>query len=238
MSWRSRRRPSLPRAEDADTAAAIEPGVITALTGQTHDPERLNLSLNGSFAFGVAREVALRENLRLGDELDADRIQTLRAADEVARATNAGVVFLTYRARSEREVRDRLAQKGYPPAAIEPALQRLLDWGYLNDADFARFWTENRLQHKPRGRRLLEQELRHKGVDREVVRATLDEAALDDEATALALAQDRLRRDSDSALEPAVRQRRLAGFLARRGYSYDVIKPVLRRLFADEATDE
>ena len=234
MSWSRRPRRTLPRPDEPDTTAAIASGTISALTGQARDPERLNLCLDGAFAFGLAREVAEREGLRVGDELDAGRLQALRAADEVARATNAGLVFLTYRARSEREVRDRLKQKGYPPAAIAPAIQRLLDWGYLNDAEFARFWTENRSQHKPRGRRLLEQELRHKGVGREVVQETLDAAELDDEATAFALAQDRLRRSADSALDPIVRQRRLASFLARRGYGYDVVKSVLKRLGNDD----
>lgn len=237
MSWSGRRRRRLPKAEAVESGPEIESGVITAITGQARDPERLNVYLDGHFAFGIDREAALQENLRLGDDLDLARITALRAADEIARATNAALVFLAYRARSEREVRDRLTQKGYGPEAIAAAMDRLAGWGYLNDADFARFWTENRVQHKPRGRRLLEQELRHKGVAPEVVRDTLDEAELDDEATALELARDRLRRNAGSDLEPDVRQRRLAGYLARRGYDYDVVKRVMKRLAEDDPSD-
>lgn len=241
MSWSGRRRParSASRAKDEPAAAerTIAPGQVTAITGQARDPERLNVYLDDRFAFGIDREAATRAGLRVGEQLDEARIGELRAADEIARATNAALVFLAYRARSEREVRDQLTTKGYAPAAIAAAIQRVVDWGYLNDADFARFWTENRVQHKPRGRRLLEQELRQKGVAPEVVRDTLDEAELDDDASALALAQDRLRRDAGGDIEPAVRQRRLANFLARRGYNYDVIKRVMKQVFDDEPAE-
>jgi regulatory protein len=207
---------------------------VSAITGQARDPERLNVYLDDKFAFGLDREAAARAGLRVGELLDEARIRELRAADEIARATNAALVFLAYRARSEREVRDRLAKKGYAPMAIEAAITRVINWGYLNDANFARFWTENRVQNKPRGRRLLEQELRQKGVAPDVVRDTLDEAELDDDASALVLAQDRLRRDTGADLEPAVRQRRLANFLARRGYNYDVIKRVIKQVLDEE----
>ena len=237
MPWSRRPRPeSTPQA--AERPPAIESGRITAITGQTRDPERLNVYLDGQFAFGIDREVALREGLRVGDDVDPAQAKALRAHDEIARATNAALVFLGYRARSEREVRDRLARKGYPPETVAAVIERLTGWGYVDDADFARFWTENRVQHKPRGRRLLEQELRHKGVAPEVVRDTLDEAELDDEATALALAQDRLRRGAGSDLDQEAQRRRLAGFLARRGYDYDVVRRVLKRLFTEETTDD
>jgi regulatory protein len=232
-----RRRPS-PNAPNSESASPAAAGRITAITGQARDPERLNVYLDGEFAFGLDREVALREGLHVGDELDATRTGALRAQDEIARATNAALVFLGYRARSEREVRDRLGQKGYPPETITAVVERLNGWGYLNDADFARFWTENRAQHKPRGRRLLEQELRFKGVAPEVVRETLDEAELDDETTALALARDRLRRGTGADLDPETQRRRLAGFLARRGYDYDVVRRVMKQVFQDEPEED
>ncbi len=243
MSWSGRRRRSQPKpgtgdAGEVDTEPAITSGRVTRITGQTRDPERLNVYLDGQFAFGIDRETALREGLRVEDDLDPARVRALRAADEVARATNAALTFLAYRARSEREVRDRMAQKGYPEETVAAVMAKLVNWGYVNDADFARYWTENRIQHKPRGRRLLEQELRQKGLAQDLVRVTLDEAELDEDESALALARDRLRRGSDAQLEPAVRQRRLSGFLARRGYSYDVIKRVMKQVFAEEELDQ
>jgi regulatory protein len=174
-----RPRPA-PRTEPRPEARA---GTITAITAQARDPERVSVFLDGAFAFGLPALVAHDEGLRLGDRLDAARAAALIARDEVARATSAALAFLGYRPRSEQEVRGRLRQKAYTPEAIDQAVAKVAGWGYLDDASFARLWVDGR--GGSRGRRLLEQELRQKGVERETAREALDEAALDERAAAL-----------------------------------------------------
>jgi regulatory protein len=134
-------------------------------------------------------------------------------------------------------VRDRLRRGGYEPDAIEHAIARLHEWRYLDDADFARRWVENRTAHRPRGRRLLQQELRHKGIDGETARDVIDEADLDEAGAAEALARRRL--PSYAGDEPAAIRRRLGAYLARRGYGYDVIRTALDRALgeADDMDD-
>lgn len=210
----------------------IAGGRITRIAPQERDLERVNVFLDGAFAFGLGAELALREGLAVGDELSAARVAALRAADEVGKATNAGLGLLARRPRSEREVRDRLRQKGYGPEAIAAAIAKLEGWRYLDDASFARFWVENREAHKPRGRRLLEQELRHKGVERAVVQETIAAAELDEAGAALELGRVKLR--SYAGLEPVVVRRRLGSYLARRGYGFDVVRPVLERLLGEQ----
>ncbi len=139
---------------------------ITAIETQQRDPERVSIFLNGVFAFGLPALVAVQESLRVGDELAEEQIARLRALDEQAKAVNAAMNLLARRPRSEREVRDRLKRKGYPAETIEAAVAKLEGWRYLDDEAFARYWVENREANRPRGRRLLEQELRLKGVDR------------------------------------------------------------------------
>lgn len=217
------------------TAAPVG-GRITGLAPQARDPERINVSLDGVFAFGLSRDVALREGLAIGDDLDADRVAALAAADEVAKATTAALAFLGHRPRSEREVRDRLRQKGYGSDAIDAAIAKLEGWRYLDDGDFARYWVENREANQPRGRRLLEQELWRKGVDREIVRETIAAAELDEHAAALELARAKMRAYHNE--EPTVIRRRLGAYLARRGYGWDVARPVLDRLLGERSDEE
>ena len=234
MPWRGNRHPSPPHPE-ADPAAEPIAGRVTGISSQ-RDPNRVNVFLDGTFAFGLDREVAEREGLTVGDELDAERIARLRVADDVAKATTAALGLLARRPRAEREVRDRLRQKGYAPGTIDAAIAKLEGWRYLDDADFARYWVENRESNQPRGRRLLEQELRLKGVDRGIVRDTLATADLDEAAAALELGRAKLR--SYAGQDPAVVRRRLAGFLARRGYGFDVVRPVLDRLLGESDDEE
>jgi regulatory protein len=209
---------------------------ITAIEHQQRDPERVSLFLDGAFAFGLPALVAVQEGLRVGDQLTDDQIARLRALDEQAKAVGAALNLLARRPRSEREVRDRLKRKGFPPETIDAAVAKLEGWRYVDDDAFARYWVENREANKPRGRRLLEQELRLKGVDRETIRQTIDETELDEASAALQLGRSKLR--TYGSLEPAVARRRLGAFLVRRGYGYDVVKPVLDQLFGEHEESE
>ncbi len=209
-------------------------GRITAITDQRHDPERVSIFLDGAFAFGLSRDVASNHQLAVGDELDPARVAALRSDDERAAATTAALAFLSSRPRSEHEVRTRLREKGFESGAIDAAIARLYEWRYLDDADFARRWVEQRATYHPRGRRLLEQELQHKGIDRQMAQETIGEAELDELSAALDLARSKLR--SYRGLDGPVVRRRLGAFLARRGYGWDVVRPTLDTVL-DEAEE-
>lgn len=196
--------------------------VITAIKGQERDRERVNIFVDGEFAVAVTAEMAVLEGLRIGSAVTPERIAELWAKDEQSKAVNSALLLLTTRPRSVKEIRTRLKQKGFSEPAIDAVVAKAEGWNYVDDEAFARFWVENREANRPRGRRLLEQELRDKGVDREIVRSVIDEAELDETAAATELAKAKMR--SLSKLEPEVARRRLAGFLARKGYTFDVVK--------------
>ncbi|MCC2629007.1 MAG: regulatory protein RecX [Thermomicrobiales bacterium] len=221
---------------DETSPQTVRAGRVTALRPTKRDPDRIAVDLNGSFAFALPATLVADERIDVGEMLDGDRVSSLLAADEASRATEAALVFLGYRPRSEKEVRDRLRRGGYEQDAIEHAIARLHEWRYLDDADFARRWVENRTAHRPRGRRLLQQELRHKGIDGEIARDAIDDAELDETGAAEALARRRL--PSYAGDEPAAIRRRLGAYLARRGYGYDVIRVALDRALGEADDDE
>ena len=221
---------------DETSPQTVRAGRVTALRPTKRDPDRIAVDLNGSFAFALPATLVADERIDVGEMLDGDRVSSLLAADEASRATEAALVFLGYRPRSEKEVRDRLRRGGYEQDAIEHAIARLHEWRYLDDADFARRWVENRTAHRPRGRRLLQQELRHKGIDGEIARDAIDDAELDETGAAEALARRRL--PSYAGDEPAAIRRRLSAYLARRGYGYDVIRVALDRALGEADGDE
>jgi len=220
---------------DESPPQTVRAGRVTALRPTKRDPDRIAVDLDGSFAFALPATLVADERIDVGATLDGDRVNSLLAADQASRATEAALVFLSYRPRSEKEVRDRLRRGGFEQDAIEQAIARLHEWRYLDDADFARRWVENRTAHRPRGRRLLQQELRHKGIDVEIAREAIDDADLDETGAAEALARRRL--PAYAGDEPAAIRRRLGAYLARRGYGYDVIRVALDRALG-EAEDE
>lgn len=210
-------------------------GQVTALRPTRRDPNRISVDLDGAFAFALPAKLVAEERIEIGDALDEARVTALLAADQVARATEAALVFLGYRPRSEREVRDRLRRGGFEQDAIDHTISRLHEWRYLDDEDFARRWVENRATHRPRGKRLLQQELHHKGIDRETAREVIDDADLDETTDAETLARRRL--PTYAGDDPAAIRRRLSAYLARRGYGYDVIRVALERVMGEDEGD-
>ena len=205
---------------------------ITALVVQKRNPNRVNVHLDGEFAFGLARIVAVW--LRVGQELDEEKLKRLQVEDARERAVQQALLFLSYRARSESEIRQNLRKHEIPEEVIEETIARLRQDGLANDGQFAQAWVENRISFRPRSRRMLAMELRQKGLDDEAVSSALE--AVDDEPLAYEAAKKRAPRLK--ALEWADFRKKLSEFLARRGFSYSVIGPVVTRIWNEVQKDE
>lgn len=200
---------------------------ITAIEPQKRNPQRVNIYLDGEFAFGLTRLVAAW--LRVGDELNAEKIASLQEADAREQALQYALRLLAYRPRSQAEVRQRLEQRGWNERTIEETLERLRQNGLLNDAAFAHSWVENRHTFRPRGRRLLIQELRQKGLDEQTIQDALSDT--DEEEAAYTAARTRAQRLK--GLEPRLFYRRLTTYLVRRGFSYETAGTIARRLWEE-----
>jgi len=205
---------------------------ITALVVQKRNPNRVNVHLDGEYAFGLARIVAAW--LRVGQELDEEKLKRLQVEDARERAVQQALLFLSYRARSESEIRQNLRKHEMPEEVIEETLARLRQDGLANDGQFAQAWVENRSTFRPRSRRMLAMELRQKGLDDEAVSSALED--VDDEPLAYEAARKRASRLK--GLEWADFRKKLSEFLARRGFSYSVIAPVVTRIWNEAQKDE
>lgn len=204
---------------------------ITALEVQKKNPNRVNVHLDGEFAFGLARIVAVW--LRLGQELSEEKIEQLVAEDARERAYQQSMLFLSYRARSEAEIRKNLRKHEIPDPVIDQTIERLRQDGLANDDQFAQAWVENRTTFRPRSRRMMAVELKQKGLADEAIQSAIQN--VDDEASAYEAAQKRAARFK--GLEWNDFRRKLSEFLARRGFSYGVIAPVVSRIWNETHAD-
>ena len=196
-------------------------GTITDLKVQRRNKERVNVYLDGEFAFALPLAEAAR--LQRGQHLSDEEIARLKAIDAYARARDAALRYLAVRPRSVAEVRRQLQRKGFDQSTIQQVIDRLLEWGYLNDEEFARSWVAERERFRPRGRIALRQELRNKGVSDEIIDRVL--ADVDPEASARAALAPRLRQWRH--LEWRAFRQKATAYLARRGFSYDIIDDVV-----------
>ena len=207
-------------------------GRVTAMKVQKRNPQRVNVYLDGEYAFGLARITAAW--LQIGQELDDEKIAQLRSQDSHEAAYQKALHFLDFRPRSCAEVQKNLEKKGYEAEVIEAVLERLERSGLINDGQFAQAWVDNRSEFRPRGRRALSMELRQKGLDDEAIESALSE--LDEDSLAIQAARKQARK-LHGLPKPDFR-RKLAGFLARRGFGYGVIEPVLERVWQETMNNE
>lgn len=203
---------------------------LTALTAQKHNPQRVNVYLDGEFAFGLARIVAAW--LEIGQELSDEKIAQLQAEDGRETAYQRALKLLNYRIRSESEVRKNLKEHEIAEEDIEHVIERLKRSGLLNDQAFAQAWVENRSEMRPRSRRALAYELSRRGVDSQVIEQSLE--GVDEEGLAYQAAQKRSRKLHSTDWNDF--RTKMYRFLAQRGFQYDTIREVTARTWA-EMTD-
>jgi regulatory protein len=201
---------------------------ITALKSQKRNPQRLNVYLDDEFAFGLSRFVAAW--LQVGQELSEEKIEDLLTHDASESAYQIATKFIGYRMRTVSEVERNLDKKGVEPAIIDQVIERLISNGLLDDKRFAQMWIENRNEFRPRSYRMLASELRRKGINLEIIDEALKETKPEENLAQLA-AQKQARRYKN--LEWNDFYQKLGSYLARRGFSYSIIKPVIEQIWAE-----
>ena len=169
-----------------------------------------------------------------------------RVAPDASGAMDVAVRFLGTRPRTRWELERRLRRAGAEDHVIEATMGRLVELGYLDDAAFARWWGEQRDRHNPRGRRMIEAELRQRGVPREVVEGFREQHAAPERAPEdgglpadePSRAREALAKHLRGRALPTDRKalQRVGMFLVRRGFDPETVRATLRA--AADATDD
>jgi regulatory protein len=206
--------------------------VITGIERQKKNPRRYNIYIDGEFALGLDRNVVADNGLRKGDTADERLLTRLRAADEFVRAYRIALRFLSYRPRSESEIRSRLEREELLPETTEQIIEKLRDEGQLDDKRFAEMYAESKMLKKPIGAHRLRRELRQKGLNDTIIRDVVQSYCSEETELnhARFLAEKKLAADRSD--DPLKRKRRLADHLMRQGFGWDVVKRVMDEHFS------
>lgn len=212
--------------------------VITAIERMPKRRARVLVCIDDLSDFDVSSAVARSHNLKSGRVIDRGEIEAIVAADRQRVALDAAVAMLARRPHSEREVRQRLVRHKCEPALIDATVEKLRAARLLDDAEYARAWTEVRDRFRPRGRRLIVKELRASGVALEVAKAAAEE--ISDADAAMRVASGRLR--SLGQLDYPAFRNRLGAFLQRRGFGWETCRATIdecwRAMHENEAPAE
>jgi len=202
---------------------------ITDLRSGKRREKRINIFLDGRFAFSLGAEVVAKENLQVGQELSEKQVALLAGNDQLQRCLEAAYRYLGYRPRSESEIRERMQRRGFAAETIDAAIARLREQGLLDDEAFAQFWKENRESFRPRSQWLTRLELKRMGVRNDVIEQVV--AGMDDEGNAYRAARQKMRHGTPADYQDF--RRRLGDYLRRRGFSYEVIGHTVGKIWQE-----
>jgi regulatory protein len=203
--------------------------IVTAVVRKRRS-KLVDVYVDGELKMTIGAELAEERGLRAGGLASAGDLARIEYEHARRSCLQSAVRLLAYRPRSERELRGRLRQKGFAHAPVDEAVGRLRGLGYIDDAAFAKAYTETRQASGPRSQRLLTVELRQRGVASTIAEDAT--SAIEDEAAAYDAANRRA--GSLRGLEYGRFRERLGAFLTRRGFSYDVARSVIERCWAEQ----
>ncbi len=206
---------------------------ITAIRAGKGRGKRVNVFLDDKFAFSLGAEVAIMEGLKVGQELSDSQIEALTRSDNYHRCLNAAAHYLSYRPRSESELKERLYRRGFGEDSVKAVITKLKEQGLVDDIAFAQFWKDNRETFSPRSQWLTKLELRRKGVAEEIMDKVVD--TIDDEDCAYRAAHSKARSLPQSDYQDF--RRRLGGYLRRRGFSYGVINHTIEVMWQERGVE-
>jgi regulatory protein len=202
---------------------------ISALKVQQRNPNRINVYLDGEYAFGLARIVAAY--LQIGQVLSESEVAGLLHKETLEKAYLRALGLLARRNRSTKEIVDRLTKAGFAEAVIEETIDTLLDRKYLNDRQFTTEWIQNRIVFRPRSRRALSYELKIKGISSEIIENSLAQIQSDDNLAYLEASRYKKRLDKADWQEF---RKRMTSHLLRYGFSYGDASSALSKVWSEE----
>ena len=199
--------------------------VITSIKPQKNN-KRLNIYIDNKFAFGLDLDNFVKFHLKVDQELDEKQINKIIKEAEFKKILDKLLNFATLRPRSEKEIKDYLKRKKSPESITEELFKRLNSLELIDDTKFAKWWVEQRQSFSPKTKRVLGNELRIKGIDRETIKEILEETEIDEVKLAKKLIKNKMYKWE--RFDPKIKKQKISQYLAGKGFDWNVIQDVLK----------
>ncbi|MGA3291780.1 MAG: RecX family transcriptional regulator [Candidatus Microgenomates bacterium] len=200
--------------------------VITSIK-QQKNKDRVNVYLDDKFGFGIDLDNFVLLHLKVNQELTEQEIEEIVKKAEFQKTLDKLLRFAMVRPRSEKEIRDYFRRKKVHESLHEKLFEKLMHFELLDDDKFAEWWVEQRTNFKPKPKRILIQELRIKGIDKEIIDKVLGEEVVDEEKIARDLIEKRAYKWE--GLPPREARQKISQYLAGKGFNWDVIEKVVAK---------
>lgn len=202
---------------------------ITKIEIQKRNKERVNLFLDGEYAFSLSLELMYKEGLKVNQEVDINILKALAKKESYIRCKESALRIIERNYKTEKEVRDKLKLKGYEEDDIDSSIEFLKNYNFLNDYNYTKAFIKDKINIQ--GSQKIKYNLIKKGISKEIVQEQLSSINKDDEKiTALNLAKKKLNIIKKSENDEYKISGKLYRFLISKGYGYDVVKEVVKEV--------
>jgi regulatory protein len=202
--------------------------IITKIEQQKKNKKRFSIFLDGEYSFGAGEEIVFKYNFKEGLKIEEKKIKEIIFEEEKRSARNYAYKLLGLRARSEKEIHNKLKQKGYDENIILEVIKTLKNYNYLNDIEFAEHFATDRVKNKKIGEKLLRVELFKKGIPEKIINETIKKVFSENNELELAKELVKKKMPHLKNLEPLKAKKKLSDFLLRKGFDWDVISQVVK----------
>lgn len=203
--------------------------VITKITQQKRSSNRWNVFLNGTYAFSVSEDVYAKFQLYKGKELSAEEIEQIKRAEHLQKNYAKALHYLSYRMRTEAEMRKYLQDKEVMDESIDKIIDKLYRGHLLNDRKFAKSFVSDRINRSKKGPKLVREELSQKGVPKAIIDDSLQAYTPDIQwKKAYEIAKKEAGKSSKHPLQK--RKEQLKARLLRRGFTSDLVFEVVQEI--------
>ncbi len=203
--------------------------LITQISPQKHNRKRMNIFLDGKFVFSLDKELLIRLNLKENQFLSRQQVAEILKENELDKWYDRSLRFLSYRPRSKKEILSYLKKNEVGEALTKLIIDKLTKNKLIDDREFAQWLVSQRQGRQARGKKALEWELQQKGIAQEMIEDVLGRQVNEKSefANALKIAEIKLGKLKRENLQK--RKEKLAGFLLRRGFNWEVVNQVLHQ---------
>ncbi|MGD6966127.1 recombination regulator RecX [Rossellomorea vietnamensis] len=212
-------------------------GIITKISKQVKNDERYNIFIDGEYSFSVDEEILARFQMGKGEEIDEVAIAEIGYEDDVRKSFNLAIHYLSFRMRTEKEVWDYLMKKELGQAVADEAIQKLKEYKYLNDQEFAQAYVNTQINTSDKGPGTVERELAGKGVNKalieEAMAAFTKEIQLEKAMSLTNKLFKKYKKDSGIVAKQKIEQN-----LARKGYPFSIINLAWQETDNEKSEDE
>lgn len=203
--------------------------LITKIELQKRNKNRVNIYVNEEFLFACSAEIIYRYNLKAGNSIDIPSIEKIIEEDNYIKCKNDGLKFMERSFKTEKQIHDKLLQKGYDSKTIEKAMNSLKEYNLIDDSKYVDMYIKEKL--KSEGRNKIKYSLLQKGINESVIKQKLEDMDSNIEAEGLVkIAENKYNQLVKREEDKKKLYKKLGDFLIRKGYSFDDIKPILNKL--------